>query len=231
MSTPASPVHIAILDDHKLFRQGIIYIVQQFPYAVEVTEAATLPELLVALSQQQPDVLLLDMQMPEVDGMEAAERLLKQYPDLKIIVLSMHSTDQFIVHMLKLGARTYLSKDVDQEQLRQAIEAIIREGYYFTDSISKAMMRGLHTPSRLKPSFQALLTPLTPRELEVLRLLCQGDSTTVIAQKLFISGRTVEGHRKNLLEKTNTHNSISLVRYAIRHGLLTPSDVDNLRLN
>jgi len=213
-------LHLAILDDHKLFRQGIAYILHQFPYPVTVTEAATFPELLAALALAQPDVLLLDMQMPDIDGMEATRQLLARYPDLKIIVLSMHSADQFVVYMLKLGARSYLPKDVDQDQLREAIETVITDGHYFTPGISRAMMQGLHSSSRLKPSFQAPATSLTPRESEVLALLCQGCTTNAIAEQLFISDRTVEGHRKNLLEKTNTHNSVSLVLYAIRHGLV-----------
>jgi DNA-binding NarL/FixJ family response regulator len=168
-----------------------------------------------------PDVLLLDLQMPDVNGMDATKCLLGAYPDLKIIVLSMHTTDDFIAHMLKLGVRSYLPKDVDKQLLSTAIAAVIADGYYFTDSISKAMVRGLYAPTRSEPSFQASAVVLTPREAEVLALICKGCSTNDIAQQLFISPRTVEGHRKNLLEKTNTPNAVSLALYAMKHGLLT----------
>jgi two-component system response regulator DegU len=219
MPTPP-PVHIAILDDHKLFRQGIAYILQQLPYAVSVVEAASFSDLLAAIAPQVPDILLLDLQMPNVDGMDATKRLLEQHPDLKIIVLSMHFTDHFIAHMIKLGVRSYLPKDVDKKQLEEAIAEVLTDGYYFTESISKAMVRGLHTGTPHHPSFQASAIVFTPRELEVLALICKGHSTQKIAEQLFISNRTVEGHRQNLLEKTNTPNAVSLALYAVRNGLL-----------
>ena len=214
------PIYISILDDHRLFRQGIMYILQNLPFATQVQEAATLAELSTQLAQRVPDVVLLDLQMPDVNGMDATKQLLKAYPDLKIIVISMHSTDDFIAHMLKLGVRSYLPKDVDKELLSNAIAAVVAEGYYFTDNISRAMMRGLHTPAPSKPSFQPMAIVLTPRETEVLTLICRGHSTAKIAEYLFISDRTVEGHRKNLLEKTNTTNAVSLALYAVKHRLL-----------
>ena len=227
MSTTLPLVRVAILDDHQLFRQGISYILQQLAYPVAVTEAATFAQVQEQLAQQLPDVLLLDLQMPDVDGMEATKRLLLHYPDLKIIVLSMHSTDHFISHMLKLGARSYLPKDVDKKELSRAIEAVVTEGHYFTDTISKAMMRGLSSGTQ-QPSFQLSVIGLTPRESEILTLICQGYSTRKIAEHLFISERTVDGHRQNLLEKTNTANSVSLAVYAIKHGLLNTEVVGAL---
>jgi DNA-binding NarL/FixJ family response regulator len=226
----APPVRVAILDDHKLFRQGMAYILQQLSYPVAVMEAATFAELLAELTVQRPDVLLLDLQMPDVDGMEATKRLLEQYPDLKIIVLSMHSTDHFIAHMLKLGVRSYLPKDVDKKQLSEAIAAVMADGYYFTDSISKAMMRGLNTPAPAQPSFQRPAIVLTAREVEVLILICKGHSTQKIAEELCISNRTVEGHRQKLLEKTNTSNAVSLALYAVKHRLLTTDWEDSITL-
>jgi len=214
-----SPVYISILDDHRLFRQGIMYILQNLAFDTVVQEAATFGELQAQLTHQVPDVLLLDLQMPGINGMAATERLLKEYPSLKIIVISMHSTDDFIAHMLKLGVRSYLPKDVDKQLLSTAITTVIADGYYFTDDISKAMVHGLHATSS-KPSFQSSAIVLTPRETEVLALVCKGYSTNKIAEQLFISDRTVEGHRKNLLEKTNTSNAVSLALYAMKHGLL-----------
>ncbi|MBF9223766.1 response regulator transcription factor [Hymenobacter ruricola] len=213
-------VHISILDDHRLFRQGITYILQNLPFATAVQEAATFSELQAQFAQQVPDVLLLDLQMPDISGIDATKQLLKEHPDLKIIVISMHSTDDFIAHMLKLGVRSYLPKDVDKQLLSTAIAAVVADGYYFTDGISRAMMRGLASGTPPKPSFQATAAAFTPRETEVLTLLCKGYSTNKIAEALFISDRTVEGHRKSLLEKTNTPNAVSLALYAVKHGLL-----------
>lgn len=197
-----------------------MYILQNLSFDTVVREAATLGELQEQCAQQVPDVLLLDLQMPGINGMEATERLLEAYPGLKIIVISMHSTDEFVSHMFKLGVRSYLPKDVDKQLLNTAIATVMTEGYYFTESMSKAMVRGLHSTTPKQPSFQPAAIELTPREVEVLNLICKGYPTAKIAEQLFISDRTVEGHRKNLLEKTNMPNAVSLAVYAMKHGLL-----------
>ncbi|UOQ69987.1 response regulator transcription factor [Hymenobacter cellulosilyticus] len=220
MATVSRSVHIALLDDHALFRQGLRYILQSLPYVETVVEAATFAELLAHCRQRLPDVLLLDLQMPEVDGAEATRLLLAEFPDLKIIVLSMFSADKFITQMMKLGVRSYLPKDSDQEQLSQALEAVLLTGHHFTPSISRALMRAVQHPTRQQPTTLPHLVQLTPRELEVLHRICQGRKASEIADELFLSRRTVEGHRQNLLEKTGAPNSAGLVVYAAQHGLL-----------
>jgi DNA-binding NarL/FixJ family response regulator len=221
MSAIPFPVRIALLDDHPMFRQGLRYILSALPYVEEVIETSTLDELLVSCRQRQPDVLLLDLQMPGMDGPEVAKLLLEEFKDLKIIVLSMLSADKFITQMMRLGARSYLPKDADQDELRQAIEDVLVTGHHFTPRISRALMRGVQQPSR-QPATTRLpdLVQLTPREQEVLRLICEGRTAAEIAARLFISRRTVEGHRQKLLEKTSAPNSAGLVVYAARHGLL-----------
>ncbi|MBO2010986.1 response regulator transcription factor [Hymenobacter negativus] len=221
MSAIDFPVRIALLDDHPMFRQGLRYILSALPYVAEVVETATLSELLVCCRERQPDVLLLDLQMPGMDGPEAAKLLLDEFKDLKIIVLTMLSADKFITQMMRLGARSYLPKDADQDELRQAIEDVLITGHHFTPRISRALMRGVQQPTR-QPATTRLpdLVQLTPREEEVLRLICEGRTAAEIASRLFISRRTVEGHRQNLLEKTSAPNSAGLVVYAARHGLL-----------
>lgn len=213
-------VHIAILDDHRLFRQGITFILHRLPYQVSVAEAASFAELLPQLVHQLPDLLLLDLQLPDVDGIEVAQRLLAEYPELKIIVLSMHTDDMLIAQMLKLGVRSYLPKDIDKDLLTKAITDVIENGHHFTDAISKAMIRGVQSPGHPRPQLPGSAIVLTPREAEVLGLICEGKSTNEIAQQLFISNRTVEGHRQNLLEKTGTPNAVGLALYAVKHGLL-----------
>jgi DNA-binding NarL/FixJ family response regulator len=150
MPTPTFPVHIALLDDHPLFRQGMRYILQALPYVESVSEAAELPELQATCRQRLPDVLLLDLQMPNVDGPEAARLLLQEFPDLKIIVLSMFSADKYITQMMKAGARSYLPKDVDQDQLRLTIEEVLTTGFHFTPRISRALIRGVQHPERTR---------------------------------------------------------------------------------
>ena len=221
MSAIDFPVQIALLDDHPLFRQGLRYILQALPYVEEVIETSELPELQARCRQRLPDVVLLDLQMPNMDGPEAAKLLLAEFPSLKIVVLSMLSADKFITQMMKLGARSYLPKDADQAELRTALEDVLITGHHFTPRISRALVRGVQQPSRHPANTrQPHLADFTPREQEVLRLICRGQSTADIAAALFISSRTVEGHRQKLLEKTSASNSAGLVVYAARHGLL-----------
>jgi two-component system response regulator DegU len=220
MPTPTFPIQIALLDDHPLFRQGMRYILQSLPYVESVSEAAELSELQATCRQRLPDVLLLDLQMPNIDGPEAARVLLQEFPDLKIIVLSMFSADKYITQMMKAGARSYLPKDVDQEQLRTTIEEVLTTGFHFTPRISRALIRGVQHPERTPTPKMPDLVQFTTREHEVLRLICQGRTAADIAEQLFISRRTVEGHRQKLLEKTSAPNSAGLVVYAARHGLI-----------
>lgn len=215
------PIQIALLDDHQLFRQGLRYILQALPFVEEVVEAGELPELLALCRQRVPDVLLLDLQMPNVDGTEAARQLLLEFPELRIIVLSMFSADKYITQMMKLGARSYLPKDVDQEQLRHTLEEVMTTGYCFTPRISRALIRGVQHHERAPtPPAPPELVQLSSREREVLRLICQGCTAADIAEQLFLSRRTVEGHRQKLLEKTGAPNTAGLVVFAVRHGLL-----------
>jgi DNA-binding NarL/FixJ family response regulator len=221
MATIDFPVQIALLDDHPLFRQGMRYILQSLPFVESVVEAGEYAELLALCRQRLPDVLLLDLQMPGMDGPEVAERLLAEFPGLKIIVLSMFSADKFITQMMKLGARGYLPKDVNQQELTQALEAVLTTGNYFSERVSRALVRGVQQPTR-QPATTLLTDEVhfTKRELDVLRLICEGRTTAEIAEDLFLSNRTVDGHRQRLLEKTGSPNVASLGVYAVRHGLL-----------
>jgi DNA-binding NarL/FixJ family response regulator len=220
MNNPDAVITIGIVDDHKLFRQGLRQILGSDPRFRVGLEAGSCRELFAALAGTQPDVLLMDLQMPDMDGMEGCGLLLEQYPDLKIIILSMHAADHFIYHMMKLGVRSYLPKDIDQQRLKEAIGEVVVDGYFINDRISKAMLKGMRSAAPAKPTFGANTPSLTHREQEVLQLICQGQTTQQMADQLFISVRTVEGHRKNLLEKTGTPNSVSLAVFAIRHNLL-----------
>lgn len=216
----AAKIDVAILDDHQLFRQGVAYILLQLPYVRGVVDMGTFEELSVYLESRQPDLLLLDLEMPGIDGIAGAQILLARYPTLRIVVLSMHTSAPFISRMMRLGVRSYMPKDVDKEQLSKVIEAIMITGHYYDDRITQALLVE-HKPSGHNGAFSSvLLSPLTSREKEVLELICQGLTANEIAEKLFISVRTVEGHRHNLLEKTNTNNAVTLSLFAIKHGLV-----------
>ncbi|MGI4873113.1 MAG: response regulator [Janthinobacterium lividum] len=220
MEPVLSAIHVALLDDHPLFRQGLRYILESLPYVEKVTEAAEMNELLVVCRQRLPDVLLLDLQMPELDGAEVAQALLQEFPDLKIIVLSMFSADKYITQMMKLGARSYLPKDAGQTELIQAISEVLQSGYHFTPRMSRALTRSIQQPARQSVGKLFGVVNFTAREKEVLHLICKGLTTADIANQLFISNRTVEGHRQRLLEKTESPNIASLVVFAAKNGFL-----------
>lgn len=219
LAFPVNSVRIALLDDHPLFRQGLRYILRELPYVGAVVEAGEFAELLALCRQQLPDLVLLDLQLPGIDGPAAARRLLAEFPALKIIVLSMFSADGYISQMMGLGARSYLPKDADGAQLERALADVLATGYHYTPHMVRALARGTQAPAA-PPAPPATPPVLTAREQEVLRLICEGHTALEIAALLFISHRTVEGHRQKLLNKTKAPNLAGLVAYAARHGLL-----------
>jgi DNA-binding NarL/FixJ family response regulator len=219
MSIGKEIIKIAIADDHKLFRQGILYMFSHEPGFKIIAEAGSTEELANLFQSALPDVLLLDIEMPGIDGIESCKYLLKKFPELKIIGLSMHDADSYIFHMMKAGARSYLPKDIDKNTLQMAVEEVYSKGFYFTPAITTAMLKGVKENYHQRRPSKSNKFPFTKREKEILSLICKGLTNSVIADMLFISTRTVEGHRKNLIEKTGTSNSVSLAVYAIKHGL------------
>lgn len=212
-------IKVAIADDHKLFREGLRFLMDQMDNLEVVFEASNGRELLDNIDSHQPDVLLLDLDMPEVDGLEALKELRPKMPDLGIIILTMHSDSKMVAYLMELGANSYLLKDTSPEEFEKAITNVVDEGFYFNKMVSQAMLVGLKGQSKKKPSL-APNEALTSRELEVLELICQEFTAKEIADKLFISHRTVEGHRKNLIEKLGVKNTAGLIVKAIKDGII-----------
>jgi DNA-binding NarL/FixJ family response regulator len=213
-------IKVILTDDHKLFRSGIKSLLHSFDDFQVIAEAGNGKELLDILSQgnEPPDVILLDLEMPVMDGMETLKNLKIQYPEVKCVVLSMHDDEKFIIHMMELGARGYLLKNAEPEDIDQAIRSVAQTGYHFSDKISRIMLQGLVKKEKVEPSFQNK-EALSDREVEVLRLICEELTAAEIAERLFISARTVEGHRNKLMEKTGAKNIAGLVVYAMKEGL------------
>ena len=218
------PIKIALVDDHTLFRQGLIQILHRFNAYEVVLEASSGLEFFDKLSTQRLEVVLLDLHMKDMDGREVSRRLLESHPQIKIIILSMNYSPESILQLMRLGIHGYLPKDIDQVVLGEAIEQVRTKGYYLNDELAQIMRKGLQSPevkrSRKNTIIRSLNIELTEREMEVLELICKGCNTAQIAETLFISYRTVEGHRKNLLEKTGASNSVSLAIFAVKHQLL-----------
>ena len=214
-------IKIAIIDDQIIFRQSLgllIKSVPQFELYAESSSAFDLLEIFKS-SSQLPDILLMDMNMPEMNGIELNDILRLQYPQIKVIILSVHAQERLISKMITAGAAAYLIKNCDKEELTRAIKSTYETGFY----MNKQMLLAIQLKERVKnkdiSEFNSLPLELTAREREILELICKEKNSTEIAQILFLSVRTVEGHRNNLLSKTQTRNTAGLVLFAIRHEL------------
>ena len=215
-------IKVAIADDQVLFLKGLKFIIETFDNIELVLEAQNGRELLDKLKEIEVNIILMDLKMPIMDGMEATVEVRKLYPTVKVIFLSMHDDERLISHMMKIGASGYLLKNESPEVVRDAIIAVAEKGFYFNDYVSKALLSGLHSKNSaidLKHHFKEKIH-LTKRELEILDLICRAYTTAEIGEKLFISKRTVEGHRKNLIEKTGVKNTAALIVLAIKNGLV-----------
>ena len=213
-------IKVAITDDHKLFREGVRFLLDQMGDMELVFEAASGIELIDKLPENQVDVLLLDLEMEGMDGVEVIKRIRPEYPDLGIIILTTYSENKMMAYLMELGANSYLLKDTEPDVLQRAIESVYHEGYYFTRDVSKAMITGLKSTARKKPVLKNNVT-LSPREVEVLELICREFTAKEIAEKLFISQRTAEGHRRHLIEKLGVKNTAGLIVKAIKEGIIS----------
>lgn len=214
-------IRLAIADDQPLFRRAFVLLLRDMPDVQVMFDSANGAELLTGLKGNEVDIVLLDLEMPVMDGVEALRRIREEHPQVKVIVLSTHDDERSIIRMMELGANGYVLKTAEPDELETAIRSVKDSGYFFNDIVSREMLQGLVKKAKVKPVFNEV-DPLTERELEVLRAICQEMTTTEIAGKLFLSPRTVEFHRNNILLKTGARNVAGLVVYALTKGLYTP---------
>jgi len=204
-------IQVAIIDDHQLFRNGLKFIIENENDMEVVIEASNGRQFLDFLKNLKPQVALMDINMPDMDGVETTKRALEIYPDLHVLVLSMYSDVEYYNTMIDLGVKGFILKDIDNNELTDAIRKVHKGGNYFSQELLLKLIKN-------KPEEGAI--DLTPREKEVLELICKGYSNQQISEELFISQRTVERHRSSLLFKTDSKNSISLVVFAIKNNLV-----------
>lgn len=217
------PINIGIVEDQFLFREGMKSILESFPGCKVVFESADGYSVLSNLSSQPlvPDVMLVDLSLPPdgnrvYGGLDLTADLLKAYPNMKILILSVHTDENFIVSAIEQGAHGYLIKDSDPQEVREAIHSVWEKGSYINTRSLKALQNSIG--KKVKPP--KLNLPITKREVEILQLTCQQYTAEEIGERLFISTKTVNGHRNNLLLKTGSRNVAGLVMYAIRHQLV-----------
>lgn len=211
-------VKICIVDDHEIFRDGLRFMLSQVIGYEIVGEASNGIEFLELLKNTVPDIVLMDISMPEMDGIAAAESAIKKYPQLKIITLSSYGDELYYYKMVKAGVVGFVQKKSGKDELDKAIKTVLSGDNYFPPQmLQKIIVKiGQSGPDALS---QPELT-LSKREKEILKLICQGYSNNEISQMLFISPKTVDNHRTNLLSKTSSRNAASLVMFAIKNNLI-----------
>jgi DNA-binding NarL/FixJ family response regulator len=214
-------IKLALADDQVLFRRGLSMLLRDMADVQVVFECGNGEELLLGLEGNPVDIVLLDLQMPVMDGKEAMTKIKAKHPEVKVIVLSSHDEEEFIVPMIELGAHGYMLKTAEPNEIENAIGSVSENGFYFSEAVNRVMLHGLVSKHNVKPTFPEI-DPLSEREIEVIRGICQEMTTTEIAGSLFISPRTVEYHRNNILLKTGARNVAGLVVYALTKGIYSP---------
>jgi DNA-binding NarL/FixJ family response regulator len=214
-----NPISIAIADDYKIFREGLKLCFNADANLKVLFEADNGEELLEALKEQQPDIIIMDLNMPLLDGMEATKQISKKYAGIKILVVTMYDNDKFIIHLMENGAHGYLLKNAEPKEIIKAIYAVCENGYYFNDLVNKALLKKLVTKNNLRPSFNHNIE-LTEREQEVLKMICEEKTAVEIGKEIFLSPRSVEGIRTRLIEKIGVRNTAGLVMFAVKNSLV-----------
>jgi DNA-binding NarL/FixJ family response regulator len=207
-----------IADDHKIFRKGLRLALADDTKLKLVGEAGNGVELLQLLAKQLPDIILLDLKMPEMDGIEAMKQIRANYPAVKIIILTMYDDEQFILHLMEGGANGFLVKNAEPEEIKMALHATSENGYYLSNLVSSVMLKSLVQKNTATPKFNTAVD-LTDKEREVIRMICEGQTAAEIAEQIFLSPRTVEGIKSTLFEKVGVRNIAGLIMYAAKNGL------------
>ena len=212
-------IKVLLADDHALVRAGLVKLLESMPDIEVLGEASDGLQLLELAHALRPNLVLMDIAMPGLNGLETTARLLKAAPDTKVIILSMHQDEQYVRQALRVGTSGYLLKDSAPTELNLAIHAVIRGDTYLSPAISRGVVSDYVTRLRNDDENQVALTP---RQREVLQLIAEGKSTKEIAQRLDLAVKTVDTHRTLLMKQLDIHEVAGLVRYAMRIGLITP---------
>jgi DNA-binding NarL/FixJ family response regulator len=210
-------ITIMIVDDHEIFRKGLAMVINKLKNVKVVAEAKNGKDFLEMIGKTKADLVFMDIEMPVMNGIDATKAALEKYPDLKVVALSMFGEEEYLQNMVDAGVRGFLLKNISKEDLCRAIQLISEGKNYYSEELLSFFTRKYIQPPKQQESSDA---NLTKRELEVLQLIAQGFTDAEIADKLFISQRTVNGHRASLIAKTGSRNTVNLLTYAIKNGLV-----------
>lgn len=220
--TPKVQISLLLVDDHEVVRSGLRMLLENQADLVIVGEAGTGREALQLAQQLHPDVILMDITLPDISGIEVTRQLQKESNPAKVIALTIHEDEQFFFQMLQAGASGYVPKRAAPADLLKAIRMVHRGDVYIYQYLTKILVNDFLNRASEEPAKKEAMDGLTPREQEILVAVAGGESTDEIAEKLSISKHTVARHRENLMQKLGLHNRSELVKYAIRKGLIEP---------
>ena len=209
-------IEVLIADDHPMVRSGLRNLLESSKEFVVVSEADNGEDALAKIETTRPHIAILDIDMPKLSGIDAAARIVQVFPRTKVVILTMHEDEAYMAKVIEIGAHGYLLKDADGNEIIRALKRVAGGERYFAGAVSKIMARAA---KRQKGADESLGT-LTAREKQIIILISEGLSTPEIAKKLFLSPRTVESHRSNIMHKLNIHQATALVRFAIEKGLI-----------
>lgn len=212
-------INILIADDHQIFREGLTSLFEREEQIQVVAEAKNTDSILKALQQFNVHVILMDVDMGISNGIDATTVVKEKYPEVQVLALTMHAEQEYILRMLDAGASGYILKNTGKKEMLTAIQAVAQGESYYSQQVSTTLIHHLRQPTQAKVKKEGI--PLTKRELEVLRMIVEECSNTEIAEKLFISIRTVDTHRRNLIQKLGVKNTAGLVKYAIQNDLVS----------
>ncbi|RTY65270.1 response regulator transcription factor [Flavobacterium sp. LS1P28] len=217
-------IQIILVDDEILFRKGISFLLERETNIEIVFEASNGDELISYLrsTKNHPDIIIMDLKMPILNGVEATKIIHKEFPEIKIIALTSYDSKSFVANMIDVGAVSYVIKNATPQELLTTVNEVALKGFYYTEYVMKIIQTNILNTRKTKSNFDSGF--LSVRELEVLKLICYQKSTLEIAEQLFISPRTVEGHRNNLLLKTESRNIAGLVVYAVQNEIMPFED-------
>lgn len=208
-------IRVLLVDDHKILREGLRSLLERQAGIEVVGEASDGQEALQKVEALQPDVVVMDVAMPGMDGLEATKHIKEQFPETRVLVLTQYDEQQFVMPLLRAGASGYVLKRSGRKEVLRAIRSVVKEGAFLHPQVAGEVLKTMQES-------EGPGSRLTPREIEVLRLIAEGKTNREIALALGISPKTVSVHRSNITSKLDLHSSVELARYAIRHGLVEP---------
>lgn len=216
-----SVIKVAIADDHKIFRKGVILSMRPYTNIQFIFEAENGEELIdkLATTEDQPDVILMDLRMPKKDGIETTKYIAKTYSHIQIIALTMFEDERFVSHMMEIGANGYLLKSADPAEIRKAIMEVKSKGYYLNNFVNRILLKKSHSRTKVAPSLSSEIT-LSARERDVIKYICMEYTAQEIAQTLEVSTRTVEAIKDRLMEKFGVKNTAGLVFFSVKNNLI-----------